>query len=742
MAELFFLAVSGTQLALVLLAAPAATAGAICLDRARGTLSHMLMTDLSDSEIVLGKLTARLIPVVGLLACLLPVMELLALLGGVDPGALLGGFAVSFSVAVLGCSLALFFSLWVGKTHEALMGTFAVWALWLLGGRMIDLVAARIGWVPAKPQLVADPFYLALAPYWWPKSVDLSDYVWFVATTLAASAILVGIAVLRLRTVCLREKVARAHLRRPANRLHEFWRSIRGRITWLVPSLDGNPVLWREWHRSRPSLWSVIIMGVFGGLSVLCSAMVIISPGGPAGAWVNGLQVSIGLLLLSVASSASLAEERARGSMDLLLSTPLTAEQIVLGKWLGAFRMVPLLAVMPAIVLGCAALATDWSLTWLALLLVVYVLCSGAAITSLGIAMATWFSRPSRAIGVTVTLYAFIAVGWLMVVMVITGGPEPRGLDMGSPFLWAGELTFEVSNRRDDISFAWAIIWTLAWAWTAEQLLRVTLRHFERRLGRMTTPVALPVTPARRLRVCQRIYFWGAIPLAVVALTSEWAPAAAAISVTLGLLMLEVKGASWLFEREEEPGETERVVIRNTVSAAVRTWLAALYRLVVPIVVIMLIFLLSHVRRRDMGFGILLITAYVFSAGAMFMSLGAAIARRRSKSGRTTTSLVVAWAVINGGLLLAAGALGGESYSMGLAVGMGSPFLGVSLLATNLIHPGADNQGVVGLAILWTTIYALAGFFLLQRARIGSARGAATAGAIARSPFPQLTPDN
>src|SRR5438270_9717924 len=43
----FSLAIVGTQLALVLLAAPVATAGAICLDRARGTLAHLLLTDLS-----------------------------------------------------------------------------------------------------------------------------------------------------------------------------------------------------------------------------------------------------------------------------------------------------------------------------------------------------------------------------------------------------------------------------------------------------------------------------------------------------------------------------------------------------------------------------------------------------------------------------------------------------------------------------------------------------------------------
>src|SRR5262249_52275632 len=47
--ESFFYALVGIQLALVLLAAPAYTAGAVCLDRARGTLLHLLATDLSDA---------------------------------------------------------------------------------------------------------------------------------------------------------------------------------------------------------------------------------------------------------------------------------------------------------------------------------------------------------------------------------------------------------------------------------------------------------------------------------------------------------------------------------------------------------------------------------------------------------------------------------------------------------------------------------------------------------------------
>src|SRR4051794_32558258 len=54
--EWYFYALIGTQLALVMLAAPAFTAGSICIDRARGTLTHIFVTDLGDGEIVLGKL--------------------------------------------------------------------------------------------------------------------------------------------------------------------------------------------------------------------------------------------------------------------------------------------------------------------------------------------------------------------------------------------------------------------------------------------------------------------------------------------------------------------------------------------------------------------------------------------------------------------------------------------------------------------------------------------------------------
>jgi ABC-type transport system involved in multi-copper enzyme maturation permease subunit len=135
--EAYFHGLIGVELVIVILAAPAGTAGAICFDRARGTLAHMLMTDLSDAEIVLGRLGARLMPVMGLVACSWPVMAISTLLGGIDPIAVTWAFAVIVSVAILGCTLALTLSVWVKKAHQVILVTYAiflgallVWPIW------------------------------------------------------------------------------------------------------------------------------------------------------------------------------------------------------------------------------------------------------------------------------------------------------------------------------------------------------------------------------------------------------------------------------------------------------------------------------------------------------------------------------------------------------------------------------------------------------------------------------------
>ena len=123
--------VIAVQLGMVLLAAPAATAGTICVDKARGTLLHTFVTDLTDREIVLGKLGARLAPVLALMAYGLPVLALGSFLGGIDLAAALGAELVTAGVAILCCTLALMTSLWARKPHQALLLAYALVGLWV-----------------------------------------------------------------------------------------------------------------------------------------------------------------------------------------------------------------------------------------------------------------------------------------------------------------------------------------------------------------------------------------------------------------------------------------------------------------------------------------------------------------------------------------------------------------------------------------------------------------------------------
>ena len=145
------------------------------------------------------------------------------------------------------------------------------------------------------------------------------------------------------------------------------------------------------------------------------------------------LGVGLGLLLLSVMASTSLSEERTRGSLDVLLATPLPTASIVWGKWWGAFRIVPLLAFWPTVVIGVhpwshstsnACLKTTAPMavpsssttgleTFLVVQMAMIVLVHGAAITSLGLAVATWIPRPGRAVRpFRVAAYVLVSVGW------------------------------------------------------------------------------------------------------------------------------------------------------------------------------------------------------------------------------------------------------------------------------------------------------------------------------------------
>jgi hypothetical protein len=394
-------AIMAVELVLALVVVPAATAGAICQDKMQGGLTLMMVTDLSDAEIVLGKLASRLVTVLGVVACGLPVLAILTSLGGVDPVETLSGSMVIVGVAVLSVSLPLTFSVWATKPHEALMATYAAYAIWLLA---LPVWVTTIGTsVPPDLFCFTNPFWLLFEGGWFSPSSWQLLRLGFLVGALVLSTVLAAVSTWRIRAVTLRHagRPARKRVARPAT----GWSWI-GRCSMPTVSLDADPVLWREVHRRQPSGWARAIWGLYGVLSVLFTVLGLfarddIAPG------ISAFMVSFGLLMVSVTSATALAEERSLGSLDLLLATPLSTRAIVLGKWWGAFHAVRWLAVLPGVLAFGAALRHRGFLTAMifAAATAALVVAYGAVVTSLGIALAAWQPRLGRAVGFSVAAF-------------------------------------------------------------------------------------------------------------------------------------------------------------------------------------------------------------------------------------------------------------------------------------------------------------------------------------------------
>jgi ABC-type transport system involved in multi-copper enzyme maturation permease subunit len=482
----------------VVVMSPAVAAGAVCRDKGRGVLEHMLVTDLSTAEIVLGKLASRLAAVLGVIACGLPVVVLMTVSGGVAPEEILKAVLVIAGTALLAESLAVTISVWARRAREALVETYAILTLWFLAALILRSIRQASGPGTTGPTEWIDPFWLMGLLVNRPDTVGLGDCAVFFTLATLTSAWLLRRAASRLRAVAARQaeqppRVARA--RRAPGWLGRQLRRLPG------PSLDGNPVLWREWHR-QPSRRMVFLWGVYACLATALTLFAIVQI-----AWsprvdrvffgipLAGFLIGIGMLMLSTSAAGSLAEERERSSLDLLLATPLTKGAILRGKWWGVYRRFPPLALLPALIV--VSLAFDSGRWGLARLVILLILAQGASLTSMGLALATWVRRPGHAVVLSALFYLLLAVGWLALIAALAPSGSALGVAVASPFYGPMYLCGGVAADRywtaADCWF-WGTFWLVVHTAAAVGLFMAAHSAFDRRLGRM------PDTSSRFLR--------------------------------------------------------------------------------------------------------------------------------------------------------------------------------------------------------------------------------------------------
>ena len=177
------------------------------------------------------------------------------------------------------------------------------------------------------------------------------------------------------------------------------------------PSLDRNPVLWRECRRKRPSRWSLAVWGTYvllcGGFGLYAIAVMIErQPLGPR-ARHHGQRPPGGGR--AAAAQRLGRDEPGRGAPA---GQPRRADGHAaahpgdrLGQVVGRLPAVPPLLVLPVVL--TTALSFHTGRLWGVALMAALILAYGAAITSLGLALATWIPRMGHAAAMTVGLYTF-----------------------------------------------------------------------------------------------------------------------------------------------------------------------------------------------------------------------------------------------------------------------------------------------------------------------------------------------
>ena len=211
-----------------------------------------------------------------------------------------------------------------------------------------------------------------------------------------------------------------------------------------------------------------------------------------------------GLLMLAVVAPTSMAEERQRGSLDLLAATALSTRAIVIGKWLGTFRLVLFMVVGPGLMaLAMATARSDSQFIpgpglppdyyrvisigarcFGVFVVVATILAHGALIASLGLALAVWINRHSRAIAMSIGFFLLITAVWPIIFsIVIPAGPRLLlELVSFSPVVTCGLLVNLFTSRIYAYSAGIldaAAFWAVEVSTLAIGLLWLTVRTFD-----------------------------------------------------------------------------------------------------------------------------------------------------------------------------------------------------------------------------------------------------------------------
>jgi ABC-type transport system involved in multi-copper enzyme maturation permease subunit len=432
----------------VLALTPAIAAGAIATERERRTIEYLFATDLSNSEIVLDKLAARLLTVGMLVLATLPVLAIFRLLGGVPAELLFMHFAMLASTATLTAAIALTVGVWCERGRDAVPRAVGAVFMWIVALPLAVLLNSllqfsstpAVEWLNLKVLVpliqgmaAVHPLMMLLQSSGAVGAMLGIDLNWW---SVARMVLLHFAAAAALLVLCV-AVVRRVHLRaaaQPGVRL----KTNDGRL--LSPAsrspYEKRPMLWKEMFaasvRKRGSKWAPRI-GLALLLVVIGAPLATLLYNALAAGWeadygaymgvATGIVTACGsILVLLIGSRAAglVTYEHERDTLVSLLSTPLESAEIVGAKTWGnlyAFRwavagllIIPLLGDfldLSALTATIGVAASLSVLSW--------------AATAVGLAISMRMNSSIKAIGTTMLLMLSVGLFYSMLALTFAG---------------------------------------------------------------------------------------------------------------------------------------------------------------------------------------------------------------------------------------------------------------------------------------------------------------------------------
>ncbi len=500
--SILFQILAPIQLALVLFLSAVLSASSVSQEKDRQTLILLLMTSMSNRELVLGKLMASLLNVLVMVAAALPVFMFIILLGGVSLWQVAAVFAVTVCSALAAGSLGAVLAFWREKTFQTLSMTALLLVLWLGGWEAVQagLFGSHIFGVPAETIAAGFSPFRAILAAAQPSFSQAGDWLGngaplFMLVSIVGAVVLNTISITMVRVWNPTREVRpgqkqeedapadesifgaehdqqrRASQANAARDTHIDARTApadrqKTRAVW------DNPVLWREvctWAYGRKVL-IIRVIYVLMALVVAAALYSAISSGSvqrqgdelsqliPEGAKPLGPLYLVSLVIVNALAVTSITNERDGRALDLLLVTDLSPREFVFGKLGGVMWVTKEMILLPVLLTCYLSYGGGLSLENL-LYVTGGLIVMNIFVAMLGVHCGMIYANSRTAIGVSLgtVFFLFLGVVTCIVMMISFSGSFQTQLAPFLAFILGGGIGLYVTLGARNPSTAIAI---------------------------------------------------------------------------------------------------------------------------------------------------------------------------------------------------------------------------------------------------------------------------------------------